>query len=346
MIAERRDLEWEKRNAERCCTELKDIPACMYSINAFGTKSLKAYADPPEFFRDGTRRREWTLPPATVCLWPYEAMYHGEGVRREEGQGYDYDERLERAREYWSVLEPDKSLIFYYANYSNPFSKEDARRYVIVGVSRLKSLGEIMFYENCSDRTKQRYGGGFVWQLPVTSHYPDQGFRLPYHVYRDQPDLLAQFLCLPENARNFKYATRQFSDDDALVLVEQLLDKVAALRDIRDKTEDWSIRLEWLQTLVSELWKSRGLYPGMTKVLEVLELARAIQPYKKQAERGKEREAYEAIAAFLQGRTTSPPWLKLTAEEAKRLARQWKLRTPQERRLLLDVLPRFDLRAD
>ena len=310
-------------------------------------EGLTAFADPPDFFRDGTRRRSWRLPPATVCLWPYDEMYNAEGVRREEGgQTYDYDERLKRAREYWSRIEPDRSLIFYYANYSNPFSEEHAKKYVVVGVSRVKTLGDIMFYDNCSARTNEKYGGGFVWQLPVTSYYPDQGLRLPYHVYRNRPDLLARFLCVPENARNFKYATRQFSDDDALVLVEQLLDKVAALHDIGDKTEDWSIRMGWLHTLVSELWKSRGLYPGMSKVLEVLELARAIQPYKKQAEKGKEREAYEAITALLQGRTTSVPWLKPTAEEAKRLARQWKLHTPQERRLLLDVLPRFDLRAD
>jgi hypothetical protein len=346
MIAEQRDLEWEQRTAGRCCSKLDQMPPCMYSINAFGVKELTAHADPPDFFRDGTRRRNWTLPPATVCLWPYDEMFNAEGVRRQAGHGFDYDERLQRAREYWSRLEPNKSLIFYYANYSNPFSEEDSRRYVIVGVSRLKALGEIMFYENCSAQTKQKYGGGFVWQLPVTAHYPDQGFRLPYHLYLDQPDLLAQFLCFPENARNFKYATRQFSDDEALVTIEQLVDRVTALRDIRDKSEDWSIRLAWLQALISELWKCRGLYPGMTKVLEMLDLASAIQPYKEQAEAGKERDAYEAIAAILQGRTMSLPWLKLTIEEAKRLARQWKLRSPQERTLLLDVLPRFDLPTD
>ena len=59
--------------------------------------------------------------------------------------------------------------------------------------------------------------------------------------------------CVPENARNFKYATRTITDDDALVLVEQLLDKVTTLRDMGDRSEDWAIRLAWLQSLVSEL---------------------------------------------------------------------------------------------
>ena len=130
-----------------------------------------------------------------MCLWPYDEMYNAEGVRK--GEGFDYDERLERAREFWSRIEPDRSLIVYYANHSNPFSEEDAKRYVIVGISRVKAIGEIMFYEGCSESVRQKYGGGFVWQLPVTSHYPDQGFRLPYHLYLDQPDLLAKISLRP-----------------------------------------------------------------------------------------------------------------------------------------------------
>ena len=160
----------------------------MYSINAFGQKELHATSDPPAWWGPGIPKREWTLPPATVCLWPYEAMYEAEGVRKPAG-GYDYDKRLELAKEFWSRVEPDRSLIIYYANYSNPFSEDQAKQYVIVGMSRVKTVGDIMFYENCSPEIRQKYGGGFVWQVPVTSHYPDQGFRLPYHAYRISPNV-------------------------------------------------------------------------------------------------------------------------------------------------------------
>ena len=50
--------------------------------------------------------------------------------------------RLAFAEEYFAQIEQDRSLVFYYANYSNPFSEEDARRYVVVGVSRVKSARE------------------------------------------------------------------------------------------------------------------------------------------------------------------------------------------------------------
>ena len=49
MISENRNLEWESRKdvAGKSCSELDEIPACAYSINAFGKDKMKAYADPP-----------------------------------------------------------------------------------------------------------------------------------------------------------------------------------------------------------------------------------------------------------------------------------------------------------
>src|SRR5438105_11833977 len=100
MIAEQRDLVFEQANAGRCCSKLKQIPPCIYSINAFGSKQITAFADPPDFFRDGTSRLTWDLAPATVSIWPYEEMY-GEDVKK-EGGSFDYDLRLERAKRFFA----------------------------------------------------------------------------------------------------------------------------------------------------------------------------------------------------------------------------------------------------
>jgi hypothetical protein len=104
MISERRNLPLELVDAGRCCTKIKHIPACCYSINAFGAKTIKAFSDPPDFFKDDTLRAEWELAPATVCLWPYEVMY-GDDVK--DGAGYDYEQRLANAREYFSQFKED-----------------------------------------------------------------------------------------------------------------------------------------------------------------------------------------------------------------------------------------------
>jgi hypothetical protein len=269
---------------------------------------------------------------------------YGEDVR--SGGRFDYEQRLKNARNFFKAIETDKSLIFYYANYSNPFSEDEAKRYVLVGMSRVKALGEELFYEGCSDAVKERYGGGFVWQRGITSHYPDQGLRLPYHAYRNQPDVLERIALFPENPRLCKYATRHFEDDDALGLVESFLRVVRELQELGDTTEDWSVRARWLEELISELWQHRGLLPGMPAVLRLLSLQDAIPLFKKRALDGKEVETRDALFAFVEGKTDKVPSLQIDTTEAKSIRRQWKLRTREEQRLLRDVLPRFALRED
>ena len=71
-ISDKRNLDWEQSNAGKPCEELDSIHPCIYSINAFGEKELKAFDPPPTWFKDNTEIKYWSLPPATVCLWPYE----------------------------------------------------------------------------------------------------------------------------------------------------------------------------------------------------------------------------------------------------------------------------------
>lgn len=343
QIAENRSLEWEEQVRGQSCRDLERIPPCCYSMNAFGSDEIHAEAAPPEWFNEGALTRRWLLPPATVCIWPYEVMY-GSDVR--VGGGFDNDKRLAKAREYFSPIEPGKSLIFYYANYSNPFSEDEAKRYVLIGLSRVKAVGDELFHEGCSDAVKEKHGGGFVWQRSVTSHYPDQGLRLPYHLYQDRPDILGRVALLPENARLCKYATRQFGDDDALGLVEGFLRSVRELQDLGDTSEDWSVRARWLEGLISELWRHRGLMPGMTAALELLSFEDAIPFFKQEALRGREVEAHDAIFAFVDGRVDSVAGVNLSSTVARLVRRAWKLRAKAEQDLLRDVLPRFVLRAD
>lgn len=343
MILESRDLAWEQAHAGSTCAGLDAAPPCVYSLNAFGSQKLTAFADPPDFFFDDTERRQWTLPAATVCLWPYEEMYN-EAVRK--GGSYDNEKRRKAARSYFDQFERDRSLIFYYSNYSNPFNEVEARRYVLVGISRLQEIGEELFYHNCSQATLEKYGGGFVWQRNVTSHYPNQGFRIPYHLYANKPEILERLLFVPDNPRNFKYATRAIGDDDALNLVERLLETVRTVQDVGDTSEHWPTRLAWLQSLVSELWRGRGLFPGMPRVLQHIGFADAIPFFKKSHDGRRQREAATAIFDWLEGRTKELEGLAVPVDTAKRVRRQWRLKDESQQRLLKDILPRFDLQVD
>lgn len=128
MISRERDLDVEKLRAG--CAGAKPegyVPPCSYSYNAFGLDEALCASNPPDFFFGGATRHEWVLPAATLCVWPYEAMY-GEEVK---ASGFlDNNRRRELTLQFFQPIEKDcgKNLVFYYANYSNPLSEEEPRR--------------------------------------------------------------------------------------------------------------------------------------------------------------------------------------------------------------------------
>ena len=279
-------------------------------------------------------RVTWDLAPSTVCIWPFEQMYRPEVENQGSGQTYDYDQRLAYAKQYFGQIEENRSLVFYYSNYSNPFSEDDSRRYVIVGVSRVKSVGKIRNYTDMTPEDRKKYGGGFVWGLDLTSHYPNEGLRLPYHAYLDRPDEVERFIVVPPNPRNFKYATRQFGDDDALEIIEAMIKSVSTLVEMGDASEQWDARLDWLHSVVGELWAERGLFPGLPPVLDHLGIPKAIAFFKARTDAGAELEAKDAIFAFLAGENAKASELGLSEAEARSARRRWALLEDDERALI------------
>ncbi len=349
LIKETRDIKWETRNdvKGKPCGSLKSgRPACGCSINAFGFENTKASVSPPIWFGSEVKPALIDTPPSTVCIWNYEGMYSDDVLRAPGmGQKYNYDFRLNNAIEYFDNLRKDegKGLIFYYANYSNPFSEEEEQKYVIVGISRLKKVGKIHYYEGTSDEIKKKYAGGFVWQMPITSNYPDEGFVIPYHKYMDNPDVLGRILLVPDNSRNFKYATRPVSDDDALVLVERMIEIVSFLLEIGDDTQDWSRRREWLLKLIGELWQKRGAFPGFPEVLYFLGFNEGIEYYRNETEQGNSVQAYYNVIGFIKGEQKSIQGITLSPKRETEIVRNWKLIDKAEQQLLSTIYPRFAL---
>ena len=317
-----------------------ELPPCGYSVNAFGPDPIKSYSNPPDFFRDGAKRTVWNVPSATVCVWPYECMY-SDDVYDDAGR-FDNNKRSDNAEKFFSKLEKDKSLIFYYANYSNPFSEEESPRYVLVGVSRIKDIGDRLVYDEATEYIRERYADGIIWARNVSSHYPDQGIRLPYHRYRNDPEALERFAIFPENPRTCKYGARLLTNDDAIGLLEQFLSAVYELKDMGDESENWQVREQWLLGLLAELWNKRGLYPGLLNVMRVLGAQKAIAPAHKLAEAGKSKEAHKLFFRALDEKIEVPE-LGLTGKYLHKTHRQWQLKPDIARALLRDTLPRIDL---
>ncbi|SIQ53174.1 ATP-dependent exoDNAse (exonuclease V), alpha subunit, helicase superfamily I [Pontibacter lucknowensis] len=319
------------------------IPPCSFSINAFGKETIKAETTSPEWYKNA-EVRQWDMPPSTISIWPYEEMYN-EGDKNDDGT-FNYDKRISNVKAFINQVKEESSLIFYYSNYSNPLSQDDAKNYVIVGLSRVKKVGEFMEYEKATAEERKRYAGAFVWQIPITSNYPEEGFRIPYHRYKDNEEALRKIAFFPENDRNFKYAMRHITDDDALEIVERALEIVDVLEnELKDDSEDWSLRRIWLQSLLAELWHNRGRYPGLPHVLNYLKLPELIKYFKEQTAIDKEEEAYQQIKSLLldyediegvtldQIQLGNASDLLASKEEA-------------EIELLFDILPRFELTED
>ena len=341
MIARHRDLDAEKSCSGQSCSKMKNMPPCAYSVNAFGLEAQTAFAEPPEFFNKEAKRLSWALPPATVCVWPYEEMYRDE-VRT--GMGYDASERKKFVEAFFAKVEKKSSLIFYYTNYSNPFSTDEKPLYALVGLSRVLEIGDDLYYEGCDERTLDRYGG-YVWDRNITSSYPTEGLRLPYHLYKDDPRI-EQFAVFPDNPLLCKYGSKLMSDDQALGLVEQFHQAVLKLIEMGDASENWEVRRKWLEGVISELWTRRGAYPGMTEVCKYLKLTEAIPYLKAQVLLGQERKGVDTIWAVLDGKmpalgSTSVP--KASLDSARR---SWKLLEAESQDLLRLVLARMDLGAE
>ena len=346
LIARERNLEIEKKHAGCAAENLKGyIPPCSYSFNAFGTKSAHAASNPPDFFFRGADRREWLLSPASVCVWPFEAMY----ADKVKTTGYfDNNIRRQLTLEFFKPIEQDcgKNLIFYYANYSNPLSVEEVPCYVIIGVSRIAEVGEELFYENVTPLIKERFAGGLIWGRQITSSYPREGVRLPYHHYLEDPERLAELATFPERVTLCKYGSKHVSDDEAIGVLEQFLAKVRLLKEIGDDTENWDVRENWLLRTIAELWSDRGLYPGLLRALEVAGATHLIDGTKVLMLSEGHGTAFEAAFNALDGDREGVLTEGMSSAELKRISRSWNILDDGTRKLLREILPRLDLSTE
>src|SRR3546814_18160928 len=72
-----RNLERETACAGKAVCKLKgdDVPPCIYSIYAFGSKDIRGYSHPQDFFKCDAAREQWDSTQYTVGVWTHEAMY-------------------------------------------------------------------------------------------------------------------------------------------------------------------------------------------------------------------------------------------------------------------------------
>lgn len=345
VIAEQRDLEFENAHAGESCALHPCRVACALSANAFGKETVQVRVDPPSWWKQGDADSTiLSLPPYTACTWCYEAMYKADVSSDVNGKSYDNDKRQRNAEAYFSQFEGGKSLVFYYAGYSNPFSENEENNYVIVGASRIKKIDDFHYYENTTDQIKADYAGGVIWQKPITSNYPNEGLAIPYWKYMNDELILNRLVIKPIHRAPFKYGSREVSNDDAIEIINQLINSVDVLIEIGDDTENWEERKKWLNGVLSELWKARGPYPGFAAAMINMGLEELVQPYVALTNEQDMKSFREEVRKLMDSELDEVFGYKVSNLHMVR--REFLLREDEEQELLFEVLPRFDISAE
>ena len=344
LIAETRDLEFEKAHAGEPCSAFPCKTACGLSVNAFGKESIQVKVNPPSWWKKGEADSTvLTLPPYTACTWCYEAMYKDEVSSSVSGKTYDNDKRQKNAEAYFAQFEEGKSLVFYYAGYSNPFSEEEEDTYVIVGLSRIRKIDDFHYYENTTEKIRADYAGGVIWQKPITSNYPNEGFSIPYAKYMEKEEVLNRIAVKPQHRSPFKYGSREVSNDDAIEIMNQLLNTVDVLIEIGDDTENWDERKKWINSVLNELWKARGPYPGFASAMVNMGLEELVQYYISITDEQDMKRFREKVKELLEGERDDVSGHIIS--DLRKVRREYMLKEEEEQQLLMDILPRFDLSA-
>ena len=261
-------------------------PPCLRTIQTFGgTRFIKFEQQPKDFLH--TKEVEIPpvredIPPSAAGTWPYDRVFRhaeeaSEGLPPEFQERYSPEEAAQNIKAFFGVIQPKRSLVFFYLNYDNPLNSE-RRRYVLVGAAEVDEVSPQRAWEQIDEKRARIYGN-LVWNRFITHGYDEgRGARLPYERFLqkglDVSDIVVE---IPEElAQHFKYVCRAFTDDEAAILLREL---AAALE--RGKANvaiswDWERQITWVNGALEKVLRERGAFPGIAAVLEALGFPRAI----------------------------------------------------------------------
>jgi ATP-dependent exoDNAse (exonuclease V) alpha subunit len=250
---------------------------------------------------------------------------------------------------FWNHVQPETSLIFFYAK-QVPLVEDIGKR-VLVGVGRVKSIGDLIEYSyNGSPKGKLR---SLIWERMIGHSIRqtlEDGFLLPYHQALEasndgrtfDPAEVVAFA--PEDRFvEFSYATEHVGHDaaiSALIACRSALLRSSELFDINIKKQE-----QWIDREVGRLWKKRGAFPGLGAVLAATGLsmghfiANTIQD-----KAGETGNPWSLLDAVLTEPDRHLP-ADLAAHVDLTIAKSWKNQKPNRRRFL-ELLSRFDISID
>lgn len=249
---------------------------------------------------------------------------------------------------FWSHVQPEESLVFFYAK-QIPLV-EDAGRRVLVGVGRVKQLRPLTEYEYAG--AKKGDLRSLLWERMVMhSIRPGfvDGFLLPYHEaleesedgHRFDPALVVAF-APDDHVQEFSYVTAHVSNDAAIGALLAIRDSLHCCTELFGYAAAEQER--WIDQELGRLWQRRGPWPGLGAVLCAtgVALGNFVAQYLVD-QAGDHANPWPVWDQTLSMLGAMPQSLSRSID--KTIAASWKNMKP-ERRAFLDLLSRLSLTSD
>ena len=249
---------------------------------------------------------------------------------------------------FFSAIEPDRSLAFFYAK-EVPHTEKAGR--VLIGVGWVRSYGAAIEYDY--EPGVDRPTRSMIWERVV--HHSIRpgttagGFLLPYHAALERAAEDPSFN--PEDGVVFApgEAFEQFSYGSEHVTHDQAIASLLAMIEGLQRAQEslgarYAAEIRWSQDRLGELWKLRGAFPGLGSALAAVGIDHAnLLAYQITDGLSEMDDPWPAVQAALDDpESIGPEWEgRIGPTMAKKLAG-----LPDERRALLHLLARFDLSRD
>jgi len=287
------EISCKNQGLAECIEKYAYLPPCYWTINATGNQSITVRDRHP--FEDGRRwgpKFRENVPPLNVAVkdhsvttWCFKL-----GFSDSDNESYVPEAELnERVADYLGQIEKGKSIVFFYANYSNPITGDDFnRRYLLLGAglaagteapSKYSIPAELL--KEIRSRPPMTYFPQTAWQFNIRLD-PESTFILPYQEYldwagEDEIDKEARQETVQDIAvqidektiiPHFKYVSMHLSHDRGIYLLYSVLRSIGKMRkhDLLHVSKLDEIETK-TKKLLSIAWKERGQYPGFRNVL-------------------------------------------------------------------------------